>query len=142
MNYLLPQPVRRLSAYILGVALLLIGIVGFGIQVELENTDPNPFSGFVLDLVFITCGMLTCAATRFRYGGGFWSILINCVGFGFIGVASIMEWHLHDTHITFSVPFYSRVAIFLVAGFIFLVLGEMRRQRLKRASLCANDHAA
>jgi hypothetical protein len=143
MSYSLPHKFRLVSAYILGVALLLVGIVGFGIQIELGNTSPDPFSMFVLDVVFIICGALTCVATRLRYGGGFWSILgLDFVGFGVIGIASILESHLHGTHSTFSAPFYLRVAVFTVVGFICLALGEIRRHKLKKATIYVHDHAA
>ena len=138
MNHSKAHNIGRISAYIFGIALLLIGIVSFGIQIESGNTSPRPLLGYVLAVVFIICGALTCLATRLRYGGGLWSIMgLNFVGFGTLGIASMLEAHLHGTPWTFPVVFYVRVTVFMVGGFVFLVLGQMRRQRIKSATIHA-----
>jgi len=53
---------------------------------------------------------------------------------------SILQWHLPQARQAFSVPFKLRVAAFTIFGISFLILGELRRHKLKKSATRSKDH--
>ena len=125
-----------MSAYLFGMVLVFLGVVGFLDCLKATNISPHPIADCVCYIVFFTCGLLTCIAIRLQYGGGFWSIVgLNFVGFAIIGIAIILEIYIRSPNIPFFRIIYLKVALLLVVGCICLIMGQMRRQKIKKASI-------
>ena len=133
---LIAHKIAKISAYIFGVALLIIGVISLGIQIELGGASPDYFSSCLFAVVFVICGAFTCFATWAQLRGGIITVLgFDFVGFGLIGIASIAESHLQGSHTIFTKAFYFRVIAFCIIGCICLAFGLVWPRNNKQKNL-------
>ena len=126
------QTARRASAYILGVLFVIIGAFNLWTDFAQRPTTPHPTDSYVFDVVFVIFGSLTWAATRFRYGGGFWSMIGGFLVAGaFAGTVSIIETHMRGWLYDSPVAFYIKIATCWVIGSILLFAGHWRHCKKK-----------
>jgi hypothetical protein len=138
MQYSKAQTAGLVIAYILGGFFVIMGSV----NIRTEETSIHPIADCVLNVAFIIVGLLTWAATFFRYGGGFWSIVgVFLVVGAFAGTVSIVETHIRGWHYDSPVAFYIRIATCWIVGVVFLLMGH-RRHRKKNQMLPNTNRVA
>ncbi len=124
----------RVGAYILGVSFVTIGVYIFWTDLEQRPPPFHPIASYVSGVVLTIFGLLTWAATRFRYGGGFWSIIGGLLVAGALtGTASIIETHIRGWRYDSPVAFYTRIATCWAVGGVFLLIGHRRHRKEKQA---------
>jgi len=129
MQYSRVQTAGLLMAYFLGGLFVIIGIGD--ILTEQEQTSIHPIADYVFAVSFIIGGLLTWAATFFRYGGGLWSIAGGFLVVGACtGTVSIVEAHIRGWQ--FNVAFYARIATCWIAGIVFFLMGHRRHRKKKQ----------
>jgi uncharacterized membrane protein HdeD (DUF308 family) len=123
------------SAYIIGGVLTFLGIVGLLVEFGKGNPSSRNFYGHVLAAILVASGVLTCAATRLRYGGGLWSFVgLILVVAATARLAQDLQMHARGRDLAFPEMFYSTTAALWGAGCYCLVWGHMRHQRQKACS--------
>ena len=124
------QKAGQVSAYILGIFFIIIGVLNLGTDLERKIASTHPITSYVFDAVFTLFGLFTWAATRFGYGGGFWSIIgAFLVGGAFAGTVSIVETQVRGGHYNSPISFYTRIVSCWVIGGIFLFIGHCRHSK-------------
>jgi len=105
------------------------GAVGLRADIELATT----WAVIKLQVYHVMCmiwGVLICAATRFQYRGGLWSVagafLLGCA---LINSALIVEVQTRGLQLDSPVPFYTRTALLWVIGGVLAVIGHIRHRR-------------
>jgi hypothetical protein len=133
MQYSKAQTFGRVSAYVLGILFVMIGILNFWNDFEQRQVLHTPIASFVFDLVFIFFGFFTWATMRFQYGGSFWSIVgAFLVGGAFAGTISIFETHIRGGQYSSPSAFYARIVSCWVVGGILLFIGHRRHTKKKQ----------
>jgi hypothetical protein len=131
MHCSIADTVGRAIAYILGVLFVLVGVASFRPDLQPGEILVNPITHYLFSVILIIIGILTWAATRFRYGGGFWFISgIFLAGGALTGIVSMIETHVPELPYE-SNAYYGRIAAFWVVGFILLFIGHWRHCRKK-----------
>ncbi len=134
MIHLVIYTAPRTIAYIVGIGLIFFGVTDFRVALTSNTPSFNPFAGFVMDVTFFISGVLTCVWTRFRYGGGFWSIIgAFLVAGAFAGTVSMIETILRGEHYNSTVALYIRIAACWLVGIVFLFIGHRRHCKKKWA---------
>jgi hypothetical protein len=119
-----------------GVALLLFGIVGLGIEIELVQASSNDFIVYVLDIMCIACGAFICIATCLQYGGGLWFIFgVILVGMAFTVTVGLLEVSMRGKHLLAPAVSYSRIGTLWVIGVFCLVMGHMRHRKRRQSQV-------
>jgi hypothetical protein len=130
--------VRPVSAYVAGGALVFLGIVGLLIEFSKAKPSFANFYGYVLAVVLIASGVLTCVAARSNYGGGLWSFFgLVCVAATIGRLASVAQMYMENRHLVSPGIFYSTTAGLWGVGCYCLFWGHMRRHREKKN--CPHD---
>jgi len=122
------RKVRRITAYVFGSGLFCFGALGFLIQLGEGMPSSTHFAGYVLAVVLVACGVLTCIAVRLHYGGGLWSLLgLLSVAAGALRLVSIWQAEIQGRHLNSPVVSYSTIATLCGVGFYCLSWGHIRR---------------
>jgi hypothetical protein len=123
----------RVCTYILGIALIFIGILGLINDIGQGGASFHPFASGVFDVSLIICGIFACTVIRLRYGGGFRSILgIFLVGGGLTSATAILEAYMRGEHFRNPAMFYFKAAGFTAAGICCLAWGHICHQKGKK----------
>ena len=130
------RKVRRITAYIFGSVLICLGVMGFLIELGKGMPSSRHFAGYVLAVVLVVCGVLTCIAVRLQYGGGLWSLLgLLLVAAGSARLAFGLQLVLQGGYAHSAVVFGSTTATLLGVGIYCLSWGHLRRDPSKKSSL-------
>jgi hypothetical protein len=126
----------RAASYFLGVALLLFGIVGLGIEIEQAQPSSSNINGYALNIMCIVCGALICIATRLQYGGGLWFVFgVILVSIAIIVTHGLLEVFMRGKHLLAPATSYSRIGTVWIVGVFCLVMGHMRHRKKRQSQL-------
>lgn len=99
----------RAIAYILAVLFAFLGVADFWPNPRQGEVLLDPVTHYVFHVTLIIIGVLTCAAVRFRYGGGFWFISgVFLVGGAQVGIVSMVETAARGSPFTSTVLYSNR----------------------------------
>lgn len=130
------RKVMRITAYVVGSVLFCLGVLGFLTELGKGMPSSTHFSGYVLAVVLVACGVLTCIAARLHYGGGLWSLLgLLLVAVGTCNLVSIWQAEIQGRHLISPVVSYSTIAALCGVGFYCLCWGHIRRHGEKKRNL-------
>jgi hypothetical protein len=122
-------PWLRLLAYAAGIWLCAQGVFGLRVDIDSATTWPvikqEAYHG-----VCILWGVLVCAATWFRYRGGFWSVAgAFLLGAALINSLIVVVVQVRGLELDSPIPFYVRTVLLWVAGGVLAVIGHLRHRR-------------
>lgn len=130
------RKVRRITAYVFGSVLFCLGVMGFLIELGKGMPSSTHFSGYVVAVALVACGVLTCIAVRLHYGGGLWSLLgLLLLAAGTVRIAFTWQLEIRGRHLISPAVSNSTTAALCGAGFYCLSWGHFRRHREKRNKL-------
>ena len=131
---------RRTIGYTVGSALVALGILGFMVEVSEGKISSGICSGYVLAVVYLTCGICLLLGVWSHYGGGFWSFL----GATLVAVAIIFIGFAVDEYMRgkFPVRAILPVAVLCGSGCYCLRRGHIRHRQKKGHTAYGFAHAS
>ena len=121
---------RRLAAYIIDGALVLLGVLGLLVELNKGKPSSTNFYGYVFAFLLLLCGVIVFLGIRSAYGGGAWSL------FGLLLVAaasarftSLLQGLINGRELRSPIIFFSTLTALWGAGCYCLAWGHIRRRR-------------
>jgi hypothetical protein len=119
-------------SYAAGGILVFLGALGLLIEFHKASPSSTNFYGYVLGVVLIVSGALTCVAVRLNYGGGLWSFFGNLfVAAAIARVALAWQVYMQGRHFISPIVVHSITAGLWGVGCYCLAWGHMRHHRKK-----------